>query len=110
AATVEFEEALAAAKANLNEAFSLKQKLDDHIEDSEEETRAWNQRISQLCEQANAGLDEQAAAFDELRKLELNAPEALARVQDARAKAAAAVESAQNRLRTLAGSYAPEAI
>ena len=110
AATEEFEAALARAQKDLDEAFSLKQQLDDSTPDTPEETRAWNTRIIELCEGANARLDEKAAAFDELRKLEQNAPEALARVQEARAQAAAALDSAAARLQVMRASYAPEAL
>ncbi|GAA5211364.1 TPM domain-containing protein [Microbacterium kyungheense] len=110
AATTEFEAAMATAQKGLDEAFGLKQKLDDEVPDSPEDTRAWNERIIALCEAANALLDEKAAAFDELRKLEQNAPEALRRVQDERTKAAASLDQATTRLRELQGSYAPEAL
>lgn len=110
AATQEFAQALETAKANLNEAFTLKQKLDDGIEDTEEETRAWNAQILQLCQQASDELDEKAAAFDELRKLEQNAPEALTRVQEARTKAAASIDASAAELARLSTQYAPEAL
>lgn len=110
AATVEFEQALAQAQKNLDEAFTLKQKLDDATPDSEQDTRAWNERIIALCAQSNALLDEKAEAFDELRKLEQNAPEALARVQAEKAKAEASLDGAAARLQTLRSSYAPEAL
>ena len=110
AATTEFEAALGSAQQGLDEAFSLKQQLDDATPDSEADTRAWNERIIALCEAANTLLDEKAAAFDELRKLEQNAPEALRRVQDEQAKAAASLDQATARLRELQGSYAPEAL
>lgn len=110
AATGEFERALATARQNLNSAFTIKQQLDDSTPDSEEQTRAWNSEIIRLCDEANAGLDEKAAAFDELRRLEQNAPESLARVQEQRAAAAAAIESADAHLSTLATTYAPEAL
>jgi uncharacterized membrane protein YgcG len=110
AATTEFEAALATAKQSLDEAFGLKQKLDDATPDSEQETRAWNERIIALCEASNTMLDEKAAAFDELRKLEQNAPEALARVQDEQAKAAASLDQATSRLQSLQTAYAPEAL
>jgi hypothetical protein len=108
--TVEFEGALTQAKANLDQAFALKQKLDDAIPDTEEERRAWNAQIVQLCEAANQGLDEKAAAFDDLRKLEQNAPEALSRTQQTQAAAAAAIATAAQHLQTLQASYAPEAL
>lgn len=110
AATTEFEAALATAQQRLAEAFELKQKLDDHIPDSEQDTRAWNERIIALCEASNTLLDEKAAAFDELRKLEQNAPEALARVHDAKAKAEASLDQATSRLQSLQTAYAPEAL
>ncbi|WP_194409028.1 TPM domain-containing protein [Microbacterium cremeum] len=110
AATAEFEAAIASAQQDLDEAFTLKQQLDDATPDSPQDTRAWNERIIALCEEANALLDEKAEAFDELRKLEQNAPEALARVQDARTKAAASLEAAAAHLQTLRASYAPEAL
>ncbi|WP_371201666.1 TPM domain-containing protein [Microbacterium sp. BWT-B31] len=110
AATVEFAQALEVAKANLTQAFTLKQKLDDGEEDTEEEVRAWNAQILELCTQASDGLDEKAEAFDELRKLEQNAPEALERVQESRARAAASVDSAAATLAGLATAYAPEAL
>ncbi|MET0780405.1 MAG: TPM domain-containing protein [Microbacterium sp.] len=110
AATVEFEQALQAARENLNKAFTLKQQLDDSTADTESQVRAWNTEIIRLCEEANTGLDEKAADFDELRRLEQNAPESLARVQDQRAKAAASIDGADEHLRALAASYAPEAL
>ncbi|HEX5727936.1 TPM domain-containing protein [Microbacterium sp.] len=110
AATVEFEQALQRARENLNKAFTLKQQLDDATADSEEQTRAWNAEIIRLCEEANTGLDDKAAAFDELRRLEQNAPESLARIQEQRTKASASVDTADERLGALAASYAPEAL
>ncbi|WP_439591440.1 TPM domain-containing protein [Microbacterium sp.] len=110
AAAAEFAAALQTAKDNLNRAFTLKQQLDDATPDTEEQVRAWNSEILSLCETANAGLDEKAAAFDELRKLEQNAPEAIARVQTERAAVAAALEAATAQLATLSASYAPEAL
>lgn len=110
AATAEFEQVLAKAKKDLNAAFMLKQQLDDAIPDSEDQVRTWNTQILHLLEGANAGLDEKAEAFDELRKLEQNAPEALARVQDERTAVASAQEAAARRLADLSQRYAPEAL
>nr|WP_274637910.1 TPM domain-containing protein [Microbacterium bovistercoris] len=109
-ATGEFAAALAQAKANLDAAFALKQKLDDATEDTEEQQRAWNAQIIQLCEESNKSLDEKAAAFDELRKLEQNAPEALDRVHRQREDAQAAMDAAAARLQQLTAEYAPEAL
>lgn len=110
AATGDFRTALDAAKANLNQAFTLKQKLDDHIPDSEDDVRAWNTQILQLCEEANAALDAKAADFDALRKLEANAPEALAHVQSERAAVTPLVDAAKASLERLAARYEPSAL
>ena len=85
-------------------------RFDDATPDTEEQVRAWNTQIIRLLEAANRGLDEKSEAFDELRKLERNAPEAFARVQQERSAAAPGVASAGGRLQALARDYAPEAL
>ncbi|GAA5039370.1 TPM domain-containing protein [Microbacterium fluvii] len=110
AATADFEKALADAKTGLDQAFSIQQQLDDGTPDSEQQTRAWNVQIIQLLETANRMLDEKAADFDELRKLEHDAPAALTRVQGLRQAAADGIQAATARLAALSGSYAPEAL
>lgn len=109
-AAKEFEEALAHARQDLDRAFALRQQLDDEIPDSEEQTRAWNTQIVELCAHAGQELDEKAAAFDELRQLEQHAPEALARVQQSHAATAATQDAAATALGTLQQTYAPEAL
>ncbi|MDZ8201663.1 TPM domain-containing protein [Microbacterium sp. SSW1-59] len=109
-ATAEFVDALATARRLLDQAFTLKQRLDDEEPDSDSQKREWNQQIISLCGQANAGLDDKAEAFDELRRLEQDAPQALSRAQDAHRDTTAALDDAQERVSTLAGSYAPEAL
>ncbi len=78
AATAGFQKALADARALLSGGFTLQQKLDDSEPDTEEQRRAWYAQIIEQCEKANTVLDAQAEAFDALRALEKNAPEALA--------------------------------
>ncbi|WP_440696887.1 TPM domain-containing protein [Clavibacter nebraskensis] len=75
-----YREVLASAGGKVREAFALKQKLDDTIEDTDEERRTWAARIVELCEEARAELDAQAASFEELRALEKNAPQTLAAI------------------------------
>lgn len=106
----EFEAALDSAKSQLDEAFSLKQQLDDATPDSESDTRAWNTRIIELCDAANSQLDEKAAAFDDLRKLEQNAPEALARIRAMRATVGAEHDAAAATLASLRSAYDPLAL
>lgn len=109
-AAVEFADTLTRAKASLDQAFSLQQQLDDDVPDTEQDVRAWNSQILELCAAANTELDEKAAAFDELRKLEQNAPEALTRSQELRATVAGRLAGAGERLRALQGAYAAEAL
>ncbi|WP_285113639.1 TPM domain-containing protein [Leifsonia sp. fls2-241-R2A-40a] len=77
---VPFQAALDAAKGQLREAFTLKQRLDDAEPDTDEQPREWNIHIVQLCTAANQALDAQADAFDELRALEKRIPEATAEI------------------------------
>ncbi|MFZ2963837.1 MAG: hypothetical protein WA006_04040 [Rhodoglobus sp.] len=63
-------ETLAKARADVTEAFRLKQGLDDAHPDSERESREWTNRIIALCERAEAGLRGQEAAFAALRREE----------------------------------------
>ncbi len=109
-AAAEFEAAIAQAKADLDDAFSLQQKLDDDIPDTDDEMRAWTTRIIELCTHANAELDAKAEAFDELRKLEQNAPEALTRVQELRTEIAARVPDTTATLTALRQEYAADAL
>ncbi|MDZ8274461.1 TPM domain-containing protein [Microbacterium aquimaris] len=109
-ATTEFVEALATARKLLDQAFTIKQRLDDETPETDEQKRAGNQQIIDLCAQANAGLDDKAEAFDELRRLEQDAPEALSRAQDARQHTAAALDEADERLASLRRAYAPESL
>ncbi|KZE88954.1 hypothetical protein AVP41_01745 [Microbacterium sp. TNHR37B] len=109
-AAAEFEATIAQAKADLDAAFSLQQKLDDDVPDTDDEVRAWNTRIIELCTQANSALDAKAAAFDELRKLEQNAPEALTRVQELRTEIGGRAPETTAQLTALRQEYAADAL
>ncbi|MEV8266608.1 TPM domain-containing protein [Microbacterium sp. NPDC076911] len=109
-ATESFEQTLAKAKQNLDDAFALKQQLDDEVPDAAADVRSWNTRIIELCDEANKALDAKAAEFDELRKLEQNAPDALVRVQKSRDAVVEAVDIAAAHLASLELLYAPQAL
>ncbi|WP_312676121.1 TPM domain-containing protein [Microbacterium sp.] len=110
AAAKEFDDALTAARNDLDEAFALKQRLDDEQPDAEGDVRAWNTRIIELCEHAGSELDAKAAAFDELRKLEQNAPAALAHVTDLHTQVSGEHAAAVAALTALQQRYAPAAL
>lgn len=109
-ATKDFTKALQSAKQKVQEAFTIKQKLDDVQPDSAEDQRGWTTQIIQLCEAADAELDAQADAFDELRGLEKNAPQALATVREEAATAAARRAAAAEALGALGKTYATTAL
>lgn len=110
AATGAFQTALAAAKAQLTEAFTLQQRLDDSEPDSEAQQRDWYAGIIDLCTRANTALDEQTDDFDELRQLEKKAPEAVAAATREVATIEARVTSADAALAALTARYTDNAI
>ena len=105
-----FVTALETSRKNLDEAFSLQQKLDDEVPDTDEQRIEWNQRILQLCSDSTQVLEQRKAEFDELRKLEQNAPAALENVRRLRAAAGSEIDRADQILASLAAEYAPTAI
>ncbi len=105
-----FAAALASATANLTEAFTIKQRLDDAQPETAEERASLSRRIIELCEQADAELDAQADAFDELRDLEQNVPAALAEVRTAIDTVTDRRDAAVSTLRNLQSTYSPAAI
>ena len=104
-ATAEFTAVIDAAKAKMSEAFDLKQKLDDEIEDTIHDRRAWHIRIIQLCDEIDDILDDNTEAFDALRKLEQNAPQELDRVRAERAALQPVLAGAAPALAGLAAAY-----
>ena len=110
AATADFTATLASAKAKVAQAFTLKQQLDDAQPDSPDDQRAWTTQIIQLCEAADAELDAQADAFDELRQHEKNAPQELVEVRAAADAATARTDAAAAALATLTSTYAGSAV
>jgi uncharacterized membrane protein YgcG len=108
--TEEFQTALHTAKNQLTQAFTLQQKLDDVEPDTEEQKRAWYAQIIDLCTRANAALDEQAEAFDELRALEKNAPAAAASVAGEFDALEQRIAQAESRLASLAAGYTDAAL
>lgn len=109
-ATAGFRAALETAKAKVREAFTLQQRLDDHEPDTEAQQREWYERILALTGEADAMLDDEAERFDELRALEQNAPEALARVEEAARAADESIAPATAQLHALGAQYSGTAL
>ncbi|MFJ8693981.1 TPM domain-containing protein [Streptomyces roseolilacinus] len=83
AAAKPFAEAVAYAEDELTAAFRLRQRLDDAEPEDEVTRRAMLEEITARCADAGRRLDQESAAFDELRDLERTAPAALAAAEAA---------------------------
>lgn len=103
--TQQFTQVIEAAQAKVAEAFSLKQKIDDEVPDAPEQRRAWHIRIIQLCDEADDLLNENIDAFEQLRQLEAEAPQALERIRVRRATAEQKLATVEPALAMLAQRY-----
>ena len=108
--TTPFRASLATAKSQVAEAFTLRQKLDDSVPETAEQRRAMTAHIIELCEVADTELDAQADAFDDLRKLEQNAPKALETVVTDAEAVRARLATARTTLATLQESFSTAAL
>ncbi len=108
--TREFQVVLTTARAQLTEAFTLKQRLDDSAPDTATQTHDWNARIVHLCESIQDSLQAQEKSFDSLRALEKNAPANLAAVREAIAVASARLPASTATLDRLKKRYAANAV
>ena len=108
--TTPFSASLSTAKSQVAEAFALRQKLDDSVPETPAEKREMTSRIIELCEAADTELDAQADAFDDLRKLEQNAPQALLTVVTDAESVTARLLTARSTLATLQASYSSAAL
>ncbi|MFS0852428.1 TPM domain-containing protein [Microbacterium sp. 179-I 3D4 NHS] len=109
-ATAGFVQAVDAAKERLSEAFDLRQKLDDEIEDTIHDRRAWHIRIIRIADEIDDLLDANTEAFDALRKLEQNAPQELERVRAERAALQPQLDGAAAALAGLSATYDASAL
>ena len=105
-----FRKDLAEAKEHMQASFQLQHQLDDHIPDTEEDQRSWLKEILDRTEQVMTALHEHERDFANLRDLEKNAPEALARVREVFAPLPAQQDTAITTLEQLSSSYDAGAI
>ncbi|MFJ2557727.1 MULTISPECIES: TPM domain-containing protein [unclassified Streptomyces] len=82
-AAAPFTDAVAFAKGELTVAFRLRQELDDAYPEDEATRRTMLDEILARCAEADSRLDAESEAFDRLRSLERNAPQALATARTA---------------------------
>jgi TPM domain len=105
-----FAEALAQSQAELHQAFTLRQQLDDEIPEDEATQRRMLAEALRLTESADARLDAQAAAFDQLRDLERTAPQALDRLAPEVDRLQARLPEEERRLAALRERWADSAL
>lgn len=108
-ATAEFEAALAGARQEIAQAFRLRQQLDDEIPEDEPTRRRMLIEIITRCQAADRALDEQAAAFDELRDLETRVEAEIDTVNARHAEVTARLDGAGTALAGMRQQWAPAA-
>lgn len=104
-----FLKAIEAAKEHMQQSFQLQKQLDDDIPDTEADQRAWLTEIIDRTQRAQAALNQQIENFTNLRKLEENAPQVLATLNEQIAVAGALFAPAEAALARLKGLYSPSA-
>lgn len=104
-ATAEFQQVLTKAKHDVQEAFVLRQHLDDETPDPEGQKRAWLAQIITLVDGAADALDAQTASFDDLRKLAERAPQVLEDTSQRAEEITSRVAVSRQALATLAATY-----
>ncbi len=109
-ATRGLRDALTTARAELEQAFTVRQQLDDEIPDTDEQVRAWHEQTLQLATSADQRVQSQLEAFADLRRIEQDLPATRERLRMSRAEAAPALQGAQERFAELTASYPAAAL
>jgi hypothetical protein len=105
-----FVEAIAAAKAALDEAFRIQQQIDDDQPETDDQRRAMLRDIIEHCTAANDTLDAQAAEFDRLRDLEATVPDLLASLPGDLSATRGRIDEANTTLAGLTETYSAAAV
>jgi len=109
-ATDPFRAALESAKQDANQAFAIRQKLDDATPEPEPEQRTMLVQLLQLCDHASNTLDAQTKSFDELRDLANRAGPVLDETEQRAGEIEQRVPVAKQALVTLATTYPATAL
>ncbi|WP_243227080.1 TPM domain-containing protein [Microbacterium sp. CIAB417] len=109
-ATRSLRDALTTARAELEQAFTVRQQLDDEIPDTDEQVRAWHEQTLQLASTAGARVQAQLDAFADLRRIEQDLPATRERLRSAPAEATTALQNAEERFAQLAATYPAAAL
>ncbi|OBF30436.1 TPM domain-containing protein [Mycobacterium sp. ACS4331] len=109
-ATAPFSEAVANAKTTLQQAFNVRQTLDDEVPETPLQRRDLLTRVIVAAAKADRALEEQSAAFQKLRDLLINAPTRLDALTQQMVALSARVEPAAQRLAALRQQFAEAAL
>ena len=105
ASTAEFAATVHASRARLQEAFRLRQLLDDAVPESAQRAREWTLQIIALCEKLVAELDQFDRTFAARRGEEVDAPARLSAIRDAIAQVSDRLAPTEKARLALAARY-----
>uniref|UniRef100_UPI003783B654 hypothetical protein n=1 Tax=Pseudolysinimonas sp. TaxID=2680009 RepID=UPI003783B654 len=108
--TRDFARALDAARADLDRAFELQNRLDDAEWEGENRRRGWAKSIQAMADRARETVQVEAARFAELRRSEESAPETLKLIRTQLAAVEARRADATKVLAVLAEDYVDAAV
>lgn len=108
--TRDFARALEAARADLDKAFALQNRLDDAEPEGENRRKGWVKSIRALADRARETVQTEAARFAELRRSEASAPETLKLIRSQLAAVETRIPVATKVLAELRKTYAETAV
>ncbi|WP_445165928.1 TPM domain-containing protein [Mycolicibacterium sp. Dal123E01] len=108
--TDRFTRAVENAKVALQQAFNVRQQLDDAVPETPAQRRDLLTRVVVAAARANRDLDAQTQAFHELRDLVINAPDRLDALTQKMVDVSARIEPAATTLTQLHGEFAESAL
>lgn len=108
--TRDFARALAAAQADLDQAFVLQNRIDDAEWEGENRRRGWAKSIQAMADRARETVQAEAARFADLRRSEESAPETLKLIRGQLTAVEGRRSAAQQVLATLAADYVESAV
>lgn len=103
--TAPFTAALAKAKKGLADSYTLRQRLDDDVPETDDERRSMLAQIITTCSDVDSELDDQVQAFDEMRNLLINATTRFDAITQQLVALRARLDVSQSKLTELTSTY-----
>ncbi len=108
--TRDFARALETARADLDKAFALQNRLDDAEPEGENRRKGWAKSIRALADRARETVQTEAARFADLRRSEASAPETLKLIRTQLSSVEARTPTAEKVLAELRKTYVESAV